>query len=165
MDNVYPIDGLKFNLLSISKLCDKGNYVTFDSTNCVTREGWQKWNSVPGVLCDKRVPLGLKGKVYRMVVRPAVLYGSECWPLKKTQAQRLMVAEMRMIRWMCGFTRLDRIRNGVIRSLTEVAPIEEKMRELRLRWFGHVKRRSVVAPVWRCEMIVPPRWKEREGVE
>ena len=40
----------------------------------------------------------MKGKVYRMVVRPAVLYGSECWPLKKTQVQRLMVAEMRMVK-------------------------------------------------------------------
>jgi len=97
------------------------------------RVGWQKWKSASGVLCDKRVPIVLKGKVYRMVVRLAVFYGSECWPLKKTHAQRLMVAQMRMIRWMCGFTRLDRIRNGVIRSLVEVAPIEEKMRELRLR--------------------------------
>jgi len=43
--------------------------------------GWQKWKFASGVLRDKRVPLGLKGKVYRMVVRPAVLYGSECWPL------------------------------------------------------------------------------------
>jgi len=32
-----------------------------------------------------------------MVVRPVVLYGSECWPLKKTQVQRLMIAKMRMI--------------------------------------------------------------------
>ena len=40
--------------------------------------GWQKWKFTSGVRCDKRVPLGLKGKVYRMVVRPAVLYGSEC---------------------------------------------------------------------------------------
>jgi len=127
------------------------------------RVGWQNWKSASGVLCDKRVPLGLKGKVYRMVVRPAVLYGSECWPLKKTQAQRLMVAEMRMIRWMCGFTRLDRIRNEVIRSLAEVAPIEEKLRETRLRWFGHVKRRSVAAPVRRCEMIVPPGGKRGRG--
>ena len=71
--------------------------------------GWQKWKAASGVLCDKRVPLGLKGKVYRVVVRPAVLYGSEYWPLKKTQAQRLMVAEMRMIRWMCGFTRLNEL--------------------------------------------------------
>jgi len=44
-----------------------------------------------------------------------------------------MVAEMRIVRWMCGFTRLDRIRNGVIRRLAEVTPIEEKMRESRLR--------------------------------
>jgi len=38
------------------------------------RVGWQKWKSASGMLCDKRVPLGLKGKVYRRVVRPAVLY-------------------------------------------------------------------------------------------
>jgi len=74
-----------------------------------------------------------------------------------------MVAEMRIIRWMCGFPRLDRIRNEVIMSLVEVAPIEEKMRESRLRWFGHVKRRSVVAPVRRCEMIVPPSGKRGRG--
>ena len=74
-----------------------------------------------------------------------------------------MVAEMRMVRWMCGFTRLDRKRNEEIRSLAEVAPIEEKMRESRLRWFGHVKRRSVVAPVRRCELINPPGGKRGRG--
>ena len=60
---------------------------------------------------------------------------------------------MRMIRWMCGFTRIDRIRNGVIRNLAKVAPIEDKMIEMRLSWFGHVKRMSVDALVKRCEMI------------
>ena len=115
--------------------------------------GWQKWKSVSGVLCDKRVPLDLRGRVYRMVVRPAVLYRSECWPLKKMQVQRLMVVKMRMVRWMCGFTRMDGIRNDVIRSLAEVALIEEKMRESRLRWFGHVKRGSGAAPVWRLSLI------------
>ena len=64
-----------------------------------------------------------------------------------------MVAEMRMIRWMCGYTRLDRIRNGVIRERVGVAPLVDKLRETRLRWFGHVKRRSVDAPVRRCEAI------------
>ena len=44
-----------------------------------------------------------------------------------------------------------------------MAPIEEKMRESRLRWFGHVKRRSVAAPVRRCELIVPPGGKRRRG--
>ena len=99
------------------------------------------------MLCDKGILVGLKGKVYCMVVRPAVLYGSEWWPIKMTQVQRLMVAEMRMIRWMCGYTRMDRIRNGVIKDFVKVAPIEDKMRETRLRWFDHVIKRRVDAPV------------------
>jgi len=44
----------------------------------------------------------------------------------------LMIAKMRMIRWMFGYTRIDRIRNDVIRYLVKVAPIEDKMRESRL---------------------------------
>jgi len=66
---------------------------------------------------------------------------------------RMGMVEMRMIRWMCGHMRFDRIANGVIRSKTGVAPIEDKMREARLRWFGHIRRRSMDAPVRRCEKI------------
>ena len=41
----------------------------------------------------------------------------------------------------------------MIREKVRVAPIEEKLRKSRLRWFGHVKRRGVSAPVRRCEAI------------
>jgi len=112
-----------------------------------------KWRKVAGVLCDKKIPFRLKGRVYQMVIRAALLYGAECWQIKKTQVQRLMIAEMRMIRWMYGFTRLDRIRNVAIRERVGVAPLEVKLRESRLRWFGHVKRRCVNAPVKKCEKI------------
>ena len=44
-----------------------------------------------------------------------------------------------MIRWICGYMRMDKISNGVIRGLVKVAPIEDKMKETRLRWFGHVE--------------------------
>jgi len=50
-------------------------------------------------------------------------------------------------------TRLDRIWNVVIREKVGVAPLEENMRKTRLKWFGHVKMRSVNAPVRRCEVI------------
>jgi len=50
---------------------------------------------------------------------------------------------------MCGHTRLDRIRNEVIRSKIGVANIEDKM--ARLRWFDH--RKSMDTPVRKCEMI------------
>jgi len=65
----------------------------------------------------------------------------------------LMVAEMMMIRQMCSYSRIDRIRNGVIRDLAKLASIEDKIRETRLQWFGHVNRRSVDASMRSCEMI------------
>jgi len=54
---------------------------------------------------------------------------------------------------MCGIIRLDRIRNVVTKERVEVTPLEEKLRETRLRWFGHVKKRSVNAPVRQGEAI------------
>jgi hypothetical protein len=45
--------------------------------------GWMKWRQASGVLRDKRVPQKLKGKFYRTMIRPAMLYGAECWPTKR----------------------------------------------------------------------------------
>jgi len=39
---------------------------------------------------------------------------------------------MRMIYWMCGHTRLNKIRNEVIRGKIDVTDIEGKIREARL---------------------------------
>ena len=46
----------------------------------------------------------LKGKVYKTVVRPVMLYGAETWATTRGQEARLEVNEMRMLRWMCGVT-------------------------------------------------------------
>ena len=54
---------------------------------------------------------------------------------------------MRMLRWICGHTRMDRVRNDDIRDRLDLAPIEEKLVQYRLRWFDHIQRRSPEAPV------------------
>ena len=75
------------------------------------QNGWKNGKRVSGVLCDRSMNVTIKGKVYRTVVRPALLYGAETWALKKAQEIKLEVAEMRMLRCMCGVTKLDTIRN------------------------------------------------------
>ena len=100
----------------------------------------------------KRVPQKLKGKFYRTAIRPAMLYGAEYWPTKIQHVQQLSVAEMRMLQWICGHTKMDRARNDDIRDHLGVAPIEEKPVQHRLRWFGHVQRRPSEAPV-HCGVI------------
>ena len=99
---------------------------------------WTNWRNASGVLCDRLVPLRLKEIFYKTAIRPAMLYGTVCWAVKKQYVSKMNVAEMRMLRWMCGKTRRVKVRNERIRKMIEVAPIEEIMRENRLRWFGHI---------------------------
>lgn len=56
---------------------------------------WLKWRLASRVLW---VLPKLKVKFYRMVVRPAILYGVECCPVKNSHIQKLKVADMRMLR-------------------------------------------------------------------
>ncbi|KAK3535166.1 hypothetical protein QTP70_004821 [Hemibagrus guttatus] len=104
--------------------------------------GWNGWRKVSGVLCDRKISARIKGKVYRTVVRPAMLYGLETVSLRKRQESELEVAELKMLRLSLGVTRLDRIRNEYIRGTAHVGRLGDKVREARLRWFGHVQRRE-----------------------
>ena len=104
--------------------------------------GWNVWRKVSGVMCDRRVSAKMKGKVYKTVVRPAMLFGLETVPLRKRQEAEMEVAEMKMLRFSLGVTRMDRIRNEYIRGTAHVRGFGDKVREARLRWFGHVLRRD-----------------------
>jgi hypothetical protein len=52
-----------------------------------------------------------------------------------------------MLRWICGNTRRDQVRNDYIRERLGVAPVEEKLVQHHLRWFEHIQRRPAEAPV------------------
>ena len=47
-----------------------------------------------------------------------------------------------MLRFAMGVTRKDKIRNYYIRDTVKVERLGMKMREGRLRWYGHVMRRD-----------------------
>ena len=98
---------------------------------------WNGWRKVSGVICDRRLLARVKGKVYSLVVRPAMVYELETVAVTKKQ-----VEEMKMLRFAMGVTRKDKIRNEYIKSRVKIEQLGMKMREGRLRWYGHVKRRD-----------------------
>ena len=101
--------------------------------------GWNGWRRMSGVICDRRVLARVKGKVYRValfLVRPAMLHGLETVALKKRQEAEMEVAELKMLRFSFGVTRMEKIRNEYIRGTAQVGRFREKTREARLRWYG-----------------------------
>ncbi|GJS95051.1 hypothetical protein Tco_0802019 [Tanacetum coccineum] len=95
----------------LGSVIHKSGRIEDDVTHHIQAD-WLKWRAATGILCDMNVPLKLKGKFYRVVIRLAMLYRSE------------------------------------------FMTIVNKIRERRLRWLGHVKRRPQSTPhVRRVESI------------
>ena len=104
--------------------------------------GWNGWRKVSGIICDRRLPARVKGKVYSSVVRPAMVYGLETVAVTKKQVEEMEVAEMKMLRFAMGVTRKDKNGNEYIRSTVKVVRLGMKIKEGRLSWYGHVMRRD-----------------------
>ena len=50
--------------------------------------GWNGWRKVSGIICDRRLPARVKGKVYSSVVKSAMVYGLETVAVTKKQVKR-----------------------------------------------------------------------------
>ena len=86
------------------------------------------------------MPRKVKIKLYMTFIRPVLLYGAECWTVRKKEEHILEKTEMRMLRIIKGVTLRDRVKSVDIRKELGVSSIQQKVREMRLRWFGHMQR-------------------------
>ena len=122
--------------------------------------GWMIWKKVSGVLCDRKLSARAKGKMYKSVVRPAMLHGMEMVAVTERQEGEMEVAELKIVRWALGVTRKDKIRNEHVRGTAKIAKLGDKFRNATLRWYGHVKRREKgYVGKSMMEMAVPGRRK------
>ena len=81
------------------------------------------------------MPVKLKWKIYRRVVRPAWVYGTaETWATTQSQERRLELNKMRMLRWMCAVTKKDKFIN--VSGSVKVESVAKKIAKKRLRWYG-----------------------------
>ena len=73
--------------------------------------GWRAWRKITGVICDGRAPVKVKGKLYKTMVQSAMMYAIETVAVTKRQEEKMEVAEMKMLRYSLGKTKLDRVKN------------------------------------------------------
>ena len=96
----------------------------------------------------------IKGEIYKACVQSAMTYGTETWAMKKASLHSLERTERMMVRWMCGVSLRDRKRSVDLYILLGVQSVTEVVRQGRLRWFGHVERKSEDDWVSACRNIV-----------
>ena len=104
-------------------------------------EGCKMLGALKGVMKNRWLGMNVKYVLYEKVVVLTVMYGSELWGMRVTERQKLNVFEVKCLRSMTGVSRLDRVRNGVVRARTGVRrELAVRVDMNVLRWFGHVER-------------------------
>jgi len=76
------------------------------------------------------------------MIRPVMIYGAETWSPRRKEEELLERTEMSMLQWILGVSLKDRKKTEDICQAVGVACITDKIREARLRWYGHVQRRE-----------------------
>jgi len=79
-------------------------------------------------------------KFYKVVAIPSLLYGSETWVTTQGDMPCLEAAEMRFLRSVTGYTRLDKIRSEDVRQELEISGIQDARLKYIQNWINHLER-------------------------
>lgn len=107
-----------------------------DERACASKLEQEK--KMTAVMCDKGESARMKVKVLETVVG-AAMCGLQTASVRKRQEE---VAEMKMLSFSFGLTRVGRLRHEDIRGTwrQHFRCFGDKVREASLRWFGHIQR-------------------------
>jgi len=79
-------------------------------------------------------------KFYKVVARTTLLYATETWVTTTRDITRLEAVEMRFLRSVKGYTRLDKIRSEVIRKEIKISGIRDVRFKHKQNWINHLER-------------------------
>src|SRR5207247_9391342 len=124
-----------------------------EASRARVRCAWGKFMDLRMLLTARGASLRVKGKIYRACVQRVLVYGSETWPMKVNDMQRLVRTENTMVRWMSGVTLKDRRPSEELRLKLGIEGVDGVVRRGRLRWFGHVERKEADNWVSKCRKM------------
>ena len=95
------------------------------------------------ILKSRDITLLTKVHLIKVVVFPVVVYGFECWTIKKAKHQRIDAFELwcwrRLLRvpWTA-----KRSNQSILKEISSECSLEGLMLRLKLQYFGHLMRRT-----------------------
>jgi hypothetical protein len=104
------------------------------------------------ILRSKNILRNTKFELYKTLIRPVAIYGSESWNTTEEDENRLGVFERKVLRTIIGPVKISderyRIRyNHELYQIFRDADIVATVKQRRLSWAGHVVRREEDRPV------------------
>ncbi len=75
-------------------------------------------------------------------MRSVLLYGAETWAMTKQLEALMIPCDVRMLRYLMGIRWRDGVSNEEVVRRSGLEGLEEVLHKVRLRWFGHVRRRE-----------------------
>jgi len=96
--------------------CYSGNVLSVEGDAVVVVEPEFELDGINSGSWYHCLPLTVKGRLYSSCAQSIMLHGSETWPIRKENKMVHQLAEMRMVRWMCGVKLQDRVQSKGFRE-------------------------------------------------
>ena len=99
--------------------------------------------NLDSILKSRDITLSTKVHLVKAMIFPVVMYGRECWTIKKTEHRRIDAFELwcwrRLLRvpWPAR-----RSNQSILKEISLGCSLERLMLKLKLQYFGHLMRRA-----------------------
>ena len=133
-----------------NKLLERLNIITYLGyklsflDNLDISEKILKFNKSMGVinrvLKPSLVQKATRVRLYKIMARPILCYGSEAWTLRKRDESRLTACEMRFMRRTAGYTKWDHKKNEDVLQELNISPVLDHIYRYQQNWKEHVSR-------------------------
>ncbi len=127
------------------------------------KASWSCFGRHKEVLCDKKIPITWRRKIFDQCVLPTMAYGAETWTTTKALENKLRTTQRAMERAMLHISIRDKVRCEDIRKRTGVKDIIYKIKQAKWRWAGHIARRTDNRWTRRLTDWQPRTGKRRRG--
>ena len=89
---------------------------------------------------QRKIKVSTKLKLFKAIIIPTLLYGSETWNVLQCHIQRLQVFTNRCLRIITGTSLWDKLRNTQLRCNSKIERVDVMIQRRRLQWLGHLER-------------------------